>query len=94
MDYDIFKNNEDKAQAKGHLTELEKHPGWKYITKALDANIAFLSDELRTKKDFNSLEQLYALQDRINDFAEFKDLPQSILKELEPTPEPEDTDPY
>ena len=94
MDYDIFENEKDKADARHQLAQLEKHPGWKYITRALDANIAFLSNELKEKKDFTSLDQLYALQDRITDFETYKDLPQNILREIEPKPEPEDTDPY
>lgn len=94
MNYDIFENPKDKADAKASLPNLEKHPGWKFIIKALDANIAFLSDQLRGKKDFTSLEQMYALQDRINDFEKLKTLPKDIVEALQEKPEPEEDEVY
>lgn len=91
MDLDIFKTDQEKSEARRFLPELTEHPGWKFITKALDANIKFLSLTLREKKDFSSLEELYALQDRISDFEQFKDLPQTIVAaaQEEPTEEEE-----
>ena len=95
MKYDIFENDKDKADAKVSLPQLKKHPGWKFIIKALDANIAFQSDELREKRDFANLEEVYALQDRIDDFKKLKTLPEDIVESLKDSPEPEDdSDPY
>jgi hypothetical protein len=94
MNYDIFKNPKEKADAKASLPELEKHPGWKFIVRALDANIAFLNDELRSKKDFTSLEQMYALQDRISDFESYKTLPKDIVDSIQEDFEPEDDEIY
>ena len=94
MNYDIFKNSKEKADAKASLPELEKHPGWKFIIKALDANIAFLSDQLRQKKDFTSLEQLYALQDRISDFESYQSLPKDIVDSIQEDFEPEEEEIY
>jgi|ERR1044071_5697999 hypothetical protein len=94
MNYDIFKSLKEKADAKASLPELEKHPGWKFIIKALDANIAFLSDQLRQKKDFTNLEQMYALQDRIDDLEDQKNLPKSIVDSIEEEFEPEEDDIY
>ena len=94
MNYDIFENLKEKADAKLSLPELEKHPGWKFIVRALDANIAFLSDELKDKKDFTSLEQVYALQDRINDFESYKSLPKDIVDSIQEDFEPEEEEIY
>jgi hypothetical protein len=94
MNYELFENDKDKTEAIVELDGLVKHPGWKYITKALDANIAFLSDELREKKDFTSLEELYALQDRIDDFESFKELPATLTLAAQPDPPEVDTEVY
>jgi hypothetical protein len=94
MNYDIFENDKEKADAKVSLPELEKHPGWKFIVRSLDANIAFLSDELRTKQDFTHLEEVYALQKRINDLEGLKNLPQNILQSIQEEFEPEEEDIY
>ena len=94
MNYNIFENEQEKAEARKHLTDLEQHPGWKVLLKAIDANIVFLTDQLKSKKDFQSLEEMSFLQDRIADLEAMKDLPQSILKEIETLPEEEETDLY
>lgn len=80
MKYDIFKDQKEKNEAKKSLPELMDHPGWKFITKTLDANIEYLTDELKEKKTFDNIEQVYALQDRIDDFASLKDLPATIVE--------------
>ena len=94
MNYDIFKSEKEKADAQKALPELVRHPGWKFIVKAVDLNIAHFTDQLKTRKDFSSLDELYALQDRIDDLINFKDLPKTILTENQDDPEEEDTDPY
>jgi hypothetical protein len=94
MNYDIFENSKEKFDAKSALPELEKHPGWKFIIRALDANIAFLSDELRSKRDFAHLEEVYALQKRISDFESYKTLPKDIVDSIQEDFEPEEEEIY
>lgn len=97
MKYDIFKNDKEKADARKALPELVKHPGWKFIVRALDVNIEYLNDELRDKlrtRDFNYPEEASAAQDRIDDLQAFKDLPQTILAENQDDPEEQDDSVY
>lgn len=94
MTYDIFRSDKEKQDARKALPELEKHPGWKFMIKALDINILHFTEQLKTKKDFASLDELYALQDRIDDLTNFKDLPKSILTENPDEPEEEDDSIY
>jgi hypothetical protein len=94
MKYDIFENDKDKAGARTSLPALVEHPGWKFIIRTLDANIEYLTDKLKSKRDFENLEQVYSLQDRIDDFATLKDLPATIVKEITEDPPEEDQDIY
>src|SRR5215218_7233475 len=98
MNYDIFTDDKDKLEARQALTELKDHLGWKYISRALDSNIEYFTDELKNriehKRDFENLEQLYALQDRIDDLQQMKDLPKTLLLAALPEPEEEDSDIY
>jgi hypothetical protein len=94
MNYDIFESDKEKQDAKKALPELGKHPGWKFIVKALDINILHFTEQLKTRKDFGSLDELYALQDRIDDLTNFKDLPKFILTENPDEPEEEDDSIY
>jgi|GEM_PF-2675742 len=91
MKYDIFKNKKEKNDARKALPELVQHPGWKFITKTLDANIEFITDELKTKKNFESLEEVFYLQDRLDDLMQMKDLPATIVEAAQDDP-PEDDD--
>ncbi len=85
MKYDIFENDKDKTEGRKALKELVEHPGWKLITRALDLNIEYFSEQLKhrieLKRDFENLEQLYALQDRIDDLKQMKDLPKTLARE-------------
>jgi hypothetical protein len=94
MKYDIFENQKDKADAKSSLPTLVDHPGWKFITRTLDVNIEYLTDQIKTRKDFENLEQVYALQDRIDDFRNLKDLPATIIEAAQDEPEEEDDSIY
>lgn len=98
MTYDIFKTEADKTEARKVLPELVQHDGWKLILRALDANIQYFSDELKNRienrRDFENLEQLYALQDRIDDLKQMAELPTLIMQEVLPEPEEEDPDIY
>jgi hypothetical protein len=98
MSYDIFKDEKDQAEARKALPELAQHEGWKFILRALDSNIEYFTDELKNriehKRDFENLEQLYALQDRIDDLKQMKDLPKTLLLAALPEPEEEDSDIY
>jgi hypothetical protein len=78
MNVDIFTTDDDNEQARKAVPDLTRHPGWKFIERALDANISFLNVALREKRDFASIEQVYALQDRITDFETYKQLPATI----------------
>ena len=98
MTYDIFENDEDRAEARKSLPELIQFSGWKFIVKALDSNIEYFTDQLKNRieheRDFENLEQLYALQDRINDLVKMKDLPENLFLSAQPEPEEEDSDIY
>jgi hypothetical protein len=93
MKYDIFESDKDKADARATLPELVKHPGWKFITKTIDANIAYLTDEL-TENDFDDLIQVKLRQKQLTHLQELKALPETIVQAAQPEPEEEDTDIY
>lgn len=80
----MFESDEEKQAARSQLPSLKEHPGWKYIEQALDENIAHLAKQLRLKKGFDNLEQVYALQDRIDDIEAFKNLPDTLLNAAQP----------
>jgi hypothetical protein len=98
MNYDIFENEEEKAEARKSLPELIHSPAWKLIVKALNLNIEYFTDQLKhrieDKRDFENLEQLYALQDRIDDLVQMKVLPETLNKAAQPEPEEEDQEIY
>lgn len=93
MKYEIFETEEEKAAAVPALTGFADLPGWKLIRKAIDANISYFEDLLREKiesrRDFANLEQLYALQDRIDDLKNLRGLPADIMEAAQPE-EPEE----
>lgn len=93
MKYDIFKDSKDKSSAKHHLETLEKSEGWEYIIRALDANIAFLTDELK-EENFDDLLPVQLCQKQIVHLKELKDLPQAIIEAAQPEPDEEDTEIY
>jgi len=97
MKYDIFEN-ENKAEARKALQQLVTEPGWKLIEKAIDANIEYFTDHQRNrievKRDFKNLEELYALQDRIDDLRALKDLPKELFDAAQDDEEEEDEDPF
>jgi len=94
MDYDIFESEQEKREAYTALQGLLKHNGWGFIKKAIDSNIRFLSEKLKDSKEFKNLEEVFYLQDRIDDLEKMKDLPTLILEELKDLPEEEDQDIY
>ena len=47
-------------------------------------------NRLENLQNFSSLDELYAIQDRINDLQQYQELPLNILKELVIRPEEED----
>ena len=94
MDLDIFNSEQEKREAQIALKQLTDHEGWKFIIRALEANITYLARELRERKDFTSLEQIHALQDRLNDIEAFKELPTTIIQSIEAIPEEEDPEVY
>jgi hypothetical protein len=96
MTYDIFKNDIEREDAAKRLPELEQHPGWKYVARALDINLAHLEDELSNRRDYRNVDEIYTTLDRINDLRKFKQLPKLLLEEiqLEPDEPEEDPDPF
>jgi hypothetical protein len=93
MKYDIFKDDKDKSIARQSLPGLEKHPGWKFIIRSLDANIAFLTDELKDT-EFDDLLEVKLRQRQITHLEELKNLPATIVEAAQPEPEEEDSDIY
>jgi hypothetical protein len=98
MKYDIFESDKDKAEGRKALKELIGHEGWKLIVRALDLNIEYFSEQLKNRiehrRDFENLEQLYALQDRIDDLNQMKDLPITLAQETLPDPPDVDEEIY
>lgn len=96
MDYNIFKDEKEQEDARQRLPELEQHPGWKYIVRALDLNYAHIDDELNIRRNFDSVDEIYTLLDRRNDLRKYKELPILLLQELQTDlPQEEDSaDPY
>jgi hypothetical protein len=93
MTYDIFKDNDEKAQARESLPSLVKHSGWKFIIRALDANIAYLTDELK-EKEFDDLLEVRLRQKRIVHLEELKALPDTIIEAAQPEIEDEEESIY
>jgi len=94
MDYAIFKNDKEKNEGREALASLTEHPGWKLIAMALQLNAEHFAQQLKEKQDFDNLEQVYAMQDRIDDLGTFQNLPAILIKETEIEPPEEDSDPY
>jgi hypothetical protein len=95
MQLDIFKGEKDKAEARQALTGFADLPAWGYLKRALELNVAYFTEQLRTKKNFKNVEEVSALQDRISDIESFLELPATLLKEAASDLEPEaDTDIY
>lgn len=96
MNYEIFENEKEKAEAIPALTGFTDLPGWKLILKAVDANIRYceaqMKDRIERTRDFENLEQLYALQDHIDDLKNLKDLPNVIMKAAQPEEEETEED--
>jgi hypothetical protein len=91
----MFKNDQEKQEAITHLPTLKDHPGWKFIERALDADVAQLEAQLFERKDFTSLEEVYKIQDLTDATKAFKNLPDKIVAEAkDKPPEQEDNDPY
>lgn len=89
MKYDIFENLEDKANARTSLPELAKHPGWKYIVRTLETNIAYLTDQLK-ESEFADLLEVKIKQRQITHLEELKDLPETIVAAAQIEPEEEE----
>lgn len=82
MTLDVFKDDKDRAEARSALPGFIDHPAWKFIVRAIDANIEVLNEALRTREDFSHLEEVYRLQDRISDLTQYKSLPAALMAEL------------
>jgi hypothetical protein len=93
MKYDIFKDDKDKSVARQSLPALEQHPGWKFITRSIDANIAFLTDELKDS-EFDDLLEVKLRQRQITHLEELKNLPATIVEAAADEPAEEEEELY
>lgn len=75
----MFDNEAEKIEALKALPELLKHPGWKFIERAIDADVAALESILRERKDFTDLQEVYKTQDLRDATQAFKSLPDRIM---------------
>lgn len=91
---DIFNTDKERNEAKLVVPELLNHPGWPFLVRVLDLNLAALRLELETRENFKTLDELYRLQDRITDLESFKTLPATILAEATNRLPESDDDPY
>lgn len=74
-----------KADAISHLTALKESPGWKYILKALDENIADVDRQMDDPKmkeldPQKYMAQMTELLNKKNDRKELKDLPDGLIE--------------
>jgi hypothetical protein len=93
MTYDLFKDDTEKRAAITALQGFIDLPAWKLIEKDLELNAQHFEEELQDKlrdRSFESLEQANALQNRIDDIREMKDLPSKLLQSAQPDPEEEE----
>ena len=65
----------------------------KHALRALDENIEHFKEQLRTRKDFVSTEEVFYLQDRISDIEKFKTLPETLLEAAQEDPEETEEEP-
>lgn len=95
MELNIFKNNEERAQARAVLKSLKDHPGWQFLVRAFDLNIEHFNQELRDKRDFTSIEEVYRLQDQLTDLEHYRNLPDVLIDEAtDGEPAKEESDIY
>lgn len=94
MDLNVFKTDDERAEAKQILPPLVDSPAWKFMLRVFDLNIETLEAELHTKDDFKTVEEVYRLQDRIADFEQYKQLPALLLGEASTTPDEEEAGVY
>lgn len=91
MDFDIFKDESEKTDARQRLAELQEHQGWKYLCRVLDKNIEVLQDELDTKRNHENKEDVYLSIEQQLYLRKLKELPKLLLEDLKPElPEEED----
>ena len=97
MNYDIFKNDEERRAAINHLEALKDTEGWRIVERALDINLEHFNEELRTEH-FIDLRPVERLQDRVADLYKLKQLPILLMKDaeekLESPPQDHNADPY
>lgn len=90
----MFESDKEKQAALNQLPSLKEHPGWKYIEQALDDNIREFKKQLHESKDFATVYEVFALQDRISDTEKFKNLPDTLINAAQPDLEAPDESIY
>lgn len=96
---DIFQNDTERQLATQSIKELKAHPGWKWLEKAISADLELLDQQLHGT-DFTNLEPqaavaaITSLQDRMHQLEMFRDLPENLLLEASQTQEIDDSDVY
>lgn len=91
----LFEDGKAKADAVASLKKLADDPGWQLIVKALKLNVQYLSTQLRERKDFNSLEEVYCEQDKIDHLESLQELPAILITEaIGDSPPDDDSDVY
>lgn len=96
MDYSIFKNDKEKAQAIIDIESLEASPGWQLVLKALDINEAHEDEKLHTMQS-DKVTDFFLQQDIVAHLRKLKQLPRLLLEEArreDTAPQEDDSDPF
>jgi hypothetical protein len=90
----LYTDAADKILAVDDFKNLENSSGWKRALAVLDLNIAYLLDRIVLGEYANN-EELNVMRAKIVSYRELKNLPETQLSKLAPTPETvKDYDPY
>lgn len=93
MTYDIFTDESDKQTAREVMPQLEENPAWKFVIRSIEANIKYLTDQLRDD-DFDDLLEVKLKQKQIAHLTSLLQLPQTILQAAQPDLEDEEESIY
>lgn len=90
-----FATKEDRQAAIFNYQSLLAHPGWKLFIAGLEANIAFVQNQINEGVEDETLEVVRLLRRLKKQMEEMRDTPQAQIKLLQEMPEEEiNLDPY
>ena len=95
MDYQIFKDEKEKIEARTALNELARHEGWKLVERAVQLNIEHFKDKLAALLRIrDNTGESFRVQDQIDTLEALRNLPAILIAEATDTPDEESDDIY